>query len=147
MKEGKGMDLDLSTLENALRQLEQVNLRSQDQVFMAAQDDITRSAIKAGVIQHFEIVYELAWKFIQRWIRENRSPEEADHARNRKELFRLAARCGLINDPLPWFGYAQARNLSVHTYNEKDAEAVYTRVQSFSFDVRYLLEKLREQND
>lgn len=141
------MKLDLSTLENALLQLEQVNLRSQDQAFMAAQDDITRNAIRAGVIQHFEIVYELAWKFIQRWIRENRSPEEADHPRTRKDLFRLAARCGLINDPLPWFGYAQARNLSVHTYNEKEAQAVYIQVQSFSGDVRYLLEKLRKQND
>jgi len=141
------MTLDLSNFEKALLQLEQVAERSRDQVFMAAQDDITRNAIRAGVIQHFEIVYELCWKFMQRWIRQNRSPEEADHPRNRKDLFRLAARCELIDDPLPWFVYGEARNLSAHTYNEKDAEAIYAQVESFTRDARYLLESLRAQND
>lgn len=53
------MTLDLSNLEKALLQLEQVAERSWDQAFMAAQDDITRNAIRAGVIQHFKIVYDL----------------------------------------------------------------------------------------
>jgi len=141
------MTLDLSSMESAQLQLEQVAARSRDEAFMASQDDITRNAIRAGTIQHFEIVYELCWKFIQRWIRENRTPEEADHARTRKDLFRLAARCGLIQDPLPWFTYGEARNLSVHTYNEKQAEAIYSLVESFTRDARYLLESLREKND
>lgn len=141
------MVLDLSSFENAQLQLEQVAARSRDEAFMAKQDDITRNAIRAGVIQHFEIVYELCWKFMQRWIRENRTPEEADHARTRKDLFRLAARCGLIQDPLPWFAYGEARNLSVHTYNEKEAVAVYVLVESFTRDARYLLESLRGKND
>jgi len=53
------LTLDLSNLEKALLQLEQVAERSWDQAFMAAQDDITRNAIRAGVIQHFKIVYDL----------------------------------------------------------------------------------------
>ncbi len=141
------MSLDLSSIEKAWLQLDAVAERSRDKVFMAAQDDITRNAIKSGVIQHFEIVYELCWKFMQRWIRENRSPEEADHARTRKDLFRIAAQCGLIHDPMPWFAYAEARNLSVHTYNQKEADAVYTIVESFTRDAYYLLERLREKND
>ena len=141
------MGLDLSSFENAQLQLENVAERARDEVFMAAQDDITRNAIRSGVIQHFEIVYELCWKFMQRWIRENRTPEEADHARTRKDLFRLAARCGLIADPLPWFAYAEVRNLSVHTYNQKEADTVYSLVESFARDARYLLERLRERND
>lgn len=141
------MRLDLSSFENAQQQFEKVAERARDEVFMAAQDDITRNAIKAGVIQHFEIVYELCWKFMQRWIRENRTPEEADHARTRKDLFRLSARCGLIEDPQPWFAYAEARNRSVHTYNQEDADTVYFLVESFVRDSRYLLERLRESND
>ncbi|MEA1962032.1 MAG: HI0074 family nucleotidyltransferase substrate-binding subunit [Bacillota bacterium] len=141
------MALDLSNLENAQWQLEQVFARSQDERFMTSQDEITRNAIRAGVIQHFEIVYELCWKFMQRWIRENRTLEEADHARTRKDLFRLAAQSGLIEDPLRWFKYAEARNLSVHTYNQNEAEAIYNLMQAFTRDARYLLESLRIKND
>jgi nucleotidyltransferase substrate binding protein (TIGR01987 family) len=139
--------LDLSNFEKAQLQLESVAERSKDEAFMAAQDEITRNAIRSGAIQHFEIVYELCWKFMRRWIRENRTPEEADHARTRKDLFRLAARCGLIRDPLTWFAYAEARNLSVHTYNQKEADAVYSLIEPFVRDARYLLERLRETND
>lgn len=141
------MNLDLSKMENALLQLEQVSARSRDQSFMSQQDDITRNAIRAGAIQHFEIVYEMCWKFLQRWLRENSTPEEAYYPRTRKELFRLAARSGLIYDPLPWFEYAEARNLTAHTYNEKEAEIVYSKIEAFVSDARYLLERLRQCND
>ena len=49
--------------------------------------------VKAGVIQHFEVAYELCWKFIQRWIKENRTPEDASHPRTdagqKKDGYRL----------------------------------------------------------
>ena len=141
------MTLDLSSLENALTQLEQVLARARDEAFMSAQDDITRNAIRAGVIQHFEIVYELCWKFIKRWLRLNRSPEEADYPRTRKELFRMAAESGLVADPLAWFSYSGARNLMAHTYNEAEAEKIYDQAMPLARDARYLLERLIEKND
>lgn len=141
------MNLDLTSMENALVQLEQIAARSRNQAFMSQQDDITCHAIRAGTIQHFEVVYEMCWKFMQRWLRENYTPEEADYPRTRKELFRLAARYGLISDPLPWFGYAEARNLTIHTYNEKEAEAVYAQIEGFTHDARFLWESLRRHND
>ncbi len=60
-----------------------------------------RDTVRAGVIQNSKVAYEQCWKFIQRWIRENRTPEDADHPGTRKELFRLATRYGLVADPLP----------------------------------------------
>jgi len=42
-----------------------------------------------------------------------------DLPRTRKELFRVAARDGLVRDPLIWFGFGDARNLTTHTYKEK----------------------------
>lgn len=63
------------------------------------QIDAPSTDLRAGVIQNFEVAYEQCWKFIERWIRENRAPENADHPRSRKELFRMAARHGLISDP------------------------------------------------
>ncbi len=103
--------------------------------------------VKAGVIQNFEVAYELCWKFIRRWIAENRTPEEATNFRTRKELFRQAARIGLIHDPLLWFAYGDARNLTSHVYDGKKADIVYQTAIGFSQDAKYLLKQLEANND
>ena len=141
------MPLDLSSLENSLFAMNKILTRSLDHAFMDAQDEVTQNAIRAGVIQHFEIVFELCWKFIQRWIRQNRTPEDSDLPRTRKELFRMAARDGLVADPLPWFEYAEARNLTSHTYHEEQAAVVYDTAFRFIKDAEFLLMRLKEKND
>ena len=85
---------------------------------MSSLDEVTQYAIRAGVIQHFEFTYELSWKFIQRWLRLNASAEDAEPL-TRRELFRTAARYGLIGDPQPWFRYSEA---DVYK-RQKDAKA------------------------
>ncbi len=103
--------------------------------------------VRAGVIQSFEVSYEQCWKMIQRWIRENRTPEDAEHPRTRKELFRLAARYGLIDDPIPWFSYGDARNLSSHTYDEQRAMSVFETAKHFLHDAQFLLRQMEKMND
>ena len=93
------------------------------------------------------MAYGCCWNYIQRWLKENAPSEQAEFPRSRKELFRLAARFGLIDDPLPWFSYGDARNLSSHTYDEEKAESVYETALDFVKDARNLLEKLKELND
>lgn len=139
------MPLELDSLRKALATLER-SLDTVDAHWRTA-DEAMRETLRAGVIQHFKVAFELCWKYVQRWLRENRSPEEADHPRSRKDLFRLAAHAGLIEDPVPWFGYAEARNLSVHTYSEKRAEQVYQTARRFLRDARYVLEQLEAHND
>lgn len=138
--------LNLSVLENAIDSMQKIVDRSNDIEFMSKQDFITINAIQSGVIQHFEIVYELCWKFMQRWIKENHSPEEADYPRTRKELFRTAARLGLISDPLPWFSYGDARNMTTHTYDESKARQVYEISKNLVKDAMDLLNRLKEKN-
>lgn len=106
-----------------------------------------QETIRSGVIQHFEVAYEQCWKMIQRWLKENQSIEEAEYPRTRKELFRLAARYGLITDPLPWFVYGDARNLTAHTYDEKKANFVYETAKNFLQDAQYLAQQLEGSND
>lgn len=104
---------------------------------MAKHDEETQKVIKAGVIQNFEFSYELCWKFIQRWMRENRTAEEADYPHTRKELFRMAApREGLIAGPLPWFEYSDVRNLVAHMYNQENAEKVFQTAIRFMNDTK-----------
>jgi len=106
-----------------------------------------RDVAHAGVIQNFEVAYEQCWKFTQRWIRENRTTEEADYPRSRKELFRVAARYGLISDPLPWFEFGGARNLTSHTYDAAQAGAAYEIARRFLSHAEELLKRLEERND
>ncbi|WP_300161149.1 nucleotidyltransferase substrate binding protein [Solidesulfovibrio sp.] len=139
------MPLDLTSLAKAVEALGRA-------VDAAARLDPSGDAalaetVRAGVIQQFEVAYELCWKFLQRWLRENATPEEADFPRTRKELFRLAARHGLIADPLPWFGYGEARNRTSHTYDGGTAQDVSEAASDFLPEARALLEGLKRRND
>jgi len=141
------MKLDLSSLHKAVESLEKTLKVAENKALTAGMDDDTKDAIRAGVIQNFEVAYEFCWKYIQRWLKENAAAEEVEHPRARKEVFRLAARYGLIKDPLPWFSYGDARNLTSHTYDEETAESVYETAVSFINDAKYLLAKLEKLND
>jgi len=140
------MALDLSSLKQALTSLE----TARSVVDSAQKNDAFSTdmieTMKAGVIQNFEFTYELCWKFMQRWIRVNKTPEAAD-PRTRKDLFRLAARYGLIEDPLKWFEYGEARNITAHTYNRAKADIVFDAALRFLDDARYLFNQLEEHND
>lgn len=106
-----------------------------------------QETLRAGVIQQFEVAYEQCWKLLQRWIKENVDPEQADHPRTRKDLFRLAAQHNLIDDPLPWFSFGDARNLTSHTYDEVTAQQVFAAAQDFLPYAENLLERLSYAND
>ncbi len=139
--------LELESIEKAINSLELTIERSEDVGLMDSLDEITQNAIRSGVIQHFEFTYELCWKFIQRWIRLNKTPEDADNPRTRKDLFRLAAQYGIIDDPLPWFKYGDARNITSHTYDEDKASIVYAEALNFIDSAKFLLKRLKENND
>jgi nucleotidyltransferase substrate binding protein (TIGR01987 family) len=140
------MALDLSNLKKALKQLETA-IRVLETSGELPYTTEARETMRDGVIQRFEYTYELCWKFIQRWLRENRNPDEAVNPRTRKELFRLAAQCRLIEDPLPWFEYGEARNLTSHTYNMEQANSTYILAVKFASDAAFLLNRLEEIND
>ncbi|MBI1390963.1 MAG: nucleotidyltransferase [bacterium] len=141
------MLLDLSSLRKAVQALKQLAERTVNEVELGALDETILIGLQAGVIQHFEFTYELSWKFMQRWIRLNVSPEDADNPRSRKDLFRHAARLGLIEDPARWFSYAEARNLTSHTYDDHAAESVYETAIKFVRDAESLVNELERRND
>ncbi len=119
----------------------------------AAERDLARAkpdlqeTIRAGVVQNFEVAYELCWKFMQRWLRENRGAQETDSLRTRKDVFRMAARFGLIPDPTPWFEFAEARNLTTLTDDAEQAVAAYETARRFLPHAEQLLQRLESKND
>ena len=140
------MTLDLSSFAKALQSLKEAVNESESEIFMSGLTPVQQNLIRAGVVQNFEFTFELSWKFIQRWIRLNRFPEDAE-PRSRKDLFRMAARYGLIKDPVPWFRYSEARNLTSNTYDESKAKEVYDTAVRFCVDANALLSELQATND
>ncbi|MFA5553222.1 MAG: nucleotidyltransferase substrate binding protein [Phycisphaerae bacterium] len=141
------MKLDLSSLRKAVESLDRTINITKDDTFFKNLSEEAKEAIKSGVIQNFEVAYETCWKFARRWLKENVPVEQAERPRSRKELFRLAAQYGLIKDPVVWFSYGDARNLTSHTYDENTAESVFETAMDFIKDAKDLLKKLEESNE
>ena len=83
-----------------------------------------REILRDSVIQRFEYTYELAWKMMKRWLEINIGASYVDGI-SRKELFRMAAEQRLIDDPVKWFEYHEARNQTSHIYDESIAQDVF----------------------
>lgn len=140
------MALDLTSMEKAVASLGNAVTVVDEEVSAGRCDDRVLETLKAGVIQNFEFTYEISWKMIQRWIRLNVSPDDAE-PRTKKDLFRIAADKGLIADPQPWFEYIEARNLTTHTYDRAKAEKVVEAAIRFLDDAAALLAELKRRND
>lgn len=77
-----------------------------------------------ALIKRFEFGYELAWKLIKAWL-EFKGIEAATP----RDCFREAFAAGLIQDGDAWLQMLNDRNLSSHTYNEKDARSIGQRIE------------------
>jgi len=125
--------LELTPLRQALSALQRLPL---DRVV----DDVHRDA----AIQRFEFSYELCWKFMKRHL--DWAGVLGTDLMGRRELFREAARQGLIEDPVRWIHYHDARNATSHNYDEANARRVFERILAFSKDARYLLDQLEARH-
>lgn len=140
------MLLELESLKRAVTAMDAVLARSNDIGLMDTLDEVTRSAVRSGAIQHFEFNYELCWKFMKRWLEMNISPAVADGV-TRRELFRQAAENHLIDDVNRWMRHHDARNRTAYTYDPAVAETVYESANEFVQDAKRLLEALVARND
>ncbi len=85
---------------------------------------------KAGVIQYFEITFELAWKLLKDYLGylgyDVKSPRDSI-----KRAFNLE----LISNGEEWLNALVDRNLTVHTYNQEEADAIYKRIKESYFSL------------
>ena len=140
------MKLDLSSLRKAIESLEKTIKVAEDDAFMSRLEGDQKQAVKAGVIQNFEVTYELCWKFMRRWLQVNLGPSYVAGV-TRRQLFRLSAEHRLLDDVDRWMEYHDARNETAHTYDEGTAEDVFETAQQFPVDARKLLKALEARND
>ena len=126
--------LDLSSLTNALEQLEEG--------LKAAATNPTSEIIRDGVIQRFEYSHELAMKFMKR-ILETRHGDAVDRMAY-NDVLRTAMERGYIRNVEEWFEYRNARNRTSHTYDADVAATVFASARPFLANARFLLQQLEK---
>ena len=73
--------------------------------------------------------------------------KKRDLATHLRQVYRLAAKAGLIDDVELWMKFHQARNQSSHTYNVKTAELVFSISSQFLPEAQRVLGLLEARND
>ena len=106
-----------------------VNVYNSYIVSDSAENDF-EEVLRSGVIKNFEIAYEVCWKFMQRWINLNISPNILK-GKFRRELFNIAKENAIIDDAELWMGFYEARNSTAHIYDEKIADEVFKEALGF----------------
>lgn len=137
--------LELEALENSI-----LSLENSIEVYKRILDDNKSDkklidALRSGVIQNFEVAFEQSWKFIVRWLNENISYGIAQGI-TKRELFRLAGEHLLIDDVSKWILFKDCRNKTLHIYSETTAEEVLKSALEFLPYVKYLLKRLKDNN-
>lgn len=72
---------------------------------------------RAGIIQFFEISFELSWKLMKDYLE-----AQGFSVKSPRETIKQAYQIGLIDDGHIWIDALSDRNLTVHTYDEELAK-------------------------
>lgn len=96
---------------------------------------------RAGIIQFYEIAFELSWKLMKDYLE-----AQGLDVKSPRETIKQAYQVGLIEKGHIWIDALTDRNLTVHTYDEKLAEKmVKDIVQVYFPELRELYEKLSKE--
>ncbi len=123
------MTIDLSSLRKAIDALQRSVTAARSGKMTGLDKDLAE-AVRSGVIQNFEVAYELCWKSMKRWIEVNVGKAVADGV-TRRELFRLGLENRLIDDVDAWMVFHESRNETAHAYDSEVAGDVYAKAGEF----------------
>lgn len=79
---------------------------------------------RAGLIQFFEMAFELSWKILKDY-----ELAEGVIAKSPREVIKQAHLLGLISEGHAWIDALEDRNLTAHTYKEEIAQTVEWRIR------------------
>ena len=85
---------------------------------------------RAGLIQFFEMAFELSWKLLKDY-----QEIEGFIVKTPREAIKQAFQSGLISNGHEWIDALQDRNLTAYTYNENTAIAVEAKIRDKYFQL------------
>jgi nucleotidyltransferase substrate binding protein (TIGR01987 family) len=106
-------------LQNQFQRLEKAYLKLNE-----ALEQEYSEFIRDSVIKRFELVFELLWKLLKRL-----AEQELIECYSPKSAFSAGIQMGLIKDEKVFLSVLEYRNLTVHTYNEEQAEKVFVFIR------------------
>ncbi|HSC25140.1 MAG TPA: HI0074 family nucleotidyltransferase substrate-binding subunit [Candidatus Babeliales bacterium] len=92
---------------------------------------------QAVAIQAFEYSFELSWKMMKRLL-----AVHGKIANSPREIYRMAALEGFIKDPELCFDFLKKRNMTVHTYEEKEALEVISVFPDFARELQNFIKNI-----
>jgi nucleotidyltransferase substrate binding protein (TIGR01987 family) len=100
-------------------------------------------AEKGGIIQFYEMAFELAWKMLKDYLE-----AEGLHTQSPREVLKTAYQYEFITNGHEWIDALDDRNLTVHTYDEKMADQVVEKIKYSYFNLlKNLYQSFREKKD
>ena len=105
------------------------------------QIDPLSEAERGGLIQFFEVAFELAWKTMKDYL-------EADgfDVRSPRDTLKQAFQNGLVKEGHQWLEALEHRNLTAHTYDEAASIAVEKLIRERYFPIiKALCQKLQQE--
>jgi len=87
-------------------------------------------AERAGLIQFFEMTFELAWKLLKDY-----EEEEGFIVKSPRDAIKQAIQSNIIASGHTWIDALTDRNLTTHTYHEKAAVEVEEKIHNKYFPI------------
>lgn len=97
--------------------------------------------MRDSAIQRFELCFDLAWKTIKNYAKEN-----GIECYSPKECFKSAFRLKIINNEEKWLEIIEARNLTTHLYSEEQAEKIYSKLPDYLVLFKKLIASIEKQS-
>lgn len=140
------MNLDISSLENAIAQLE-------DALFYCA-SDLAKSDprlelhLRDGAIQAFEYTYELAFKSLKRYLAMTEPNPDRVAEMSFNEVIRRGYELGFLKAELAeWREFRRDRGTTSHAYDERKAIEVYQNIPAFLTEAKFLLTEIKRRQE
>lgn len=103
--------------------------------------EITTELERAGIIQFFEMTFELAWKVLKDYLE-----SEGYMVKSQRETVKQAFQIGLIDNGHIWIDALSNRNLTTHTYDEELATKMTSEIlNAYLPELDKLYNKLSEE--
>ncbi len=104
---------------------------------------LPNEAEKMGLIQAFEVVFELSWKTLKDYLNVQGYQEKSPRG-----VLKVAFRDGMISNGHDWIEALESRNDTVHTYNDEMAEKLDKKIrQTYVSIIRDLYLYLKDEYD
>ncbi len=87
-------------------------------------------AERGGLIQFYEMSFELSWKLLKDYL-----TEEGFIIKSPRQAIKQAFQSGIIEDGQIWLEALESRNITAHTYDEETAIKIVSEIRKSYFPV------------